>query len=172
MLSRKQKKEIVKQITEKLKDSKSVVFVDYSGTSVSKLNKLRKELRHKEVVFKITKKKLFDIALRNAGIGISTKELEGQIGMAISIKDEVSAAKTLIQFSKENPKFKVLSGVLEKKLITRDKVEQLANLPTREELLAKLIATINAPLYAFVRMLSENISKLVRVLNAVGEIKR
>jgi len=172
MLNRSQKENIISELADKLKNSKSVVFSDYSGTSVSKLTQLRKELRGQDIAFKITKKKLFDIALKNSGIDASTANLEGQIGMAIGAKDEISAAKILTRFSRENPNFKVLSGIVEKKEISAEDVRQLASLPGREELLAKLAATLNASVTGFVNVLAGNIRGLVQVLKGIADTKQ
>ncbi|OGI26014.1 MAG: 50S ribosomal protein L10 [Candidatus Moranbacteria bacterium RBG_13_45_13] len=169
MLSRSQKEELVKKLTEQIKAGKVAIFSDYSGTTVAKMKNLRDELRKTGSSYKISKKKLIELAFKNAGIDVNLKEMEGQIGVAIGEADEVSAAKVLAKFSKENESFKMLEGVLENKLISAEEVMALAKLPTKEELLAKFVGTINAPVSGFVNVLAGNLRNLVNVLKAVAE---
>jgi len=169
MLNRSQKEQIVKDLSEKVKAGKVMVFSDYAGTTVSKMKELRDELRKTGSSYKITKKKLIELAFKNAGIEVDMKSLEGQIGVAIGEADEVSAAKVLAQFSKKNKNFKILRGILENKVITDREVQALAALPSKEELLAKLVGSINAPVSGFVNVLAGNLRNLVGVLKAIAE---
>lgn len=171
MLTRAQKEELVKNLSEKIKAGKVLVFSDYAGTSVAKMKNLRDELRKAEASFKITKKKLIDLALKKAGVEASVMELEGQIGIAIGEKDETAAAKALAKFAKENKNFKILQGVLENKVISDKEVLALAALPSREELLAKLVGSINAPVSGLVNTLAGNLRNLVNVLKAIADAK-
>lgn len=171
MLTRSQKEELVKDLTGKIASSKVAIFSDFTGTTVSGMKQLRDELRKKGATYKVTKKKLIDLAFKNAGIEANSLDLEGQIGLAIGQEDEVSAAKILSQFSKKNKNFKILRGVLEKKVISDKEVMALAALPSREELLAKLVGSINAPISGFVNVLAGNLRNFVGVLKAIGDAK-
>jgi len=169
MLTKDQKKELVKDLSAKIKGGKVVIFSDYAGTTVSKMKNLRDELRASDSSYKITKKKLIDLSLKEAGIEASVLDLEGQIGIAIGQGDEVSAAKVLAKFAKDNKNFKILQGILENKVIDAEQVMSLAKLPGREELLAKLVGSINAPVSGFVNALAGNLRNLVGVLKAISE---
>jgi len=171
MLTRSQKDQVIKDLSAKIKDGKVVIFSDYAGTTVAKMKNLRDELRKSDSSYKITKKKLIDLALKDAGIEASVLELEGQIGIAIGKGDEVTAAKVLAKFAKENKNFKILQGVLESKVISGKEVMSLATLPGKDELLAKLVGTINAPISGFVNALAGNLKNLVGVLKAISETK-
>lgn len=171
MLKRSQKEELVKDLTEKIVSSKVAIFSDFSGTTVSSMEQLRSDLRKKGATYKVTKKKLIDLAFKNAGIEANSLDLPGQIGLAIGQEDEVSAAKVLSQFSKKNKNFKILRGVLEKKVISDKEVMALAALPSREELLAKLVGSINAPVTGFVNVLAGNLRNFVGVLKAIADTK-
>jgi large subunit ribosomal protein L10 len=171
MLTRPQKEELVKNLAEMIKGGKVLIFSDYAGTSVAKMKNLRDALRESGSSYKITKKKLIDLALKNAGIEASVLDLEGQIGIAIGKEDEVTAAKVLAKFAKENKNFKILRGVLENKVISGQEVASLAMLPSKEELLARVVGTINAPISGFVNALAGNLRNLVGVLKAIGETK-
>jgi len=162
---------VVKDLSGKIKDGKVLIFSDYAGTTVGKMKDLRDELRKTDSSYKITKKKLIDLALKDAGIEASVLELEGQIGIAIGKGDEVSAAKVLAQFAKANKNFKILQGVLENKVISGQEVLSLATLPDKNELLAKLVGTINAPVSGFVNALAGNLKNLVGVLKEISNSK-
>ena len=113
MQTKKQKKEIVKDMASKAKEAKSVVFSDFKGVKVKDLTALKKELRKEGVDFKVAKKTLINIAFKEAGIEIDTKEMEGQVAVSISTQDEVAAAKIIEKFAKTNQNLKILGGVLE-----------------------------------------------------------
>ena len=171
MLSRAQKEELVKKLSDQVKAGKVMVFSDYTGTTVGKMKELRDELRKTGSNYKISKKKLLELAFKNSGIEIDVKSMKGQIGVAIGKTDEVSAAKILAKFSKENQNFKVLQGILEGKILSKKEVSALAALPSRDELLAKFVGTINAPVSGFVNALAGNLRNLVGVLKAIADNK-
>ena len=171
MLTRPQKEQLVKDLSAKIKDGKVLIFSDYAGTTVGKMKDLRDELRKTDSSYKITKKKLINLALKDAGIEASVLDLEGQIGIAIGKGDEVTAAKVLAKFAKENKNFKILQGVLENKVISGQEVMSLATLPSKDELLAKLVGTINAPILGFVNTLAGNIRGFVTVLKGIADNK-
>ncbi len=171
MQTRKQKELITKELAEKLKEAKSVIFSDFKGMTMKDITILRKELRSESVSFKVVKKTLMDIALKNAGIKTSVKDMQGQIAIAISAKDEVVAAKIINNFTKSNKSLKMTGGVLNGAMLSEKEAVALAQLPSKEELLAKFVGTINAPVSGFVRALSGNISGFVRVLKAIAEAK-
>lgn len=169
MLSRDQKEKLIKDLTDQIKAGKVAIFSDFSGTSVGNMQKLRRELRESGATYKVTKKKLIGIAFKNAGIEVDMKNIEGQVGLAIGKEDEVSPAKILKNFSKENKNFKVLQGILEGKIISEKDVSALAALPSREQLIAKFVGTINAPVSGFVNVLAGNLRNLVGVLKSIAE---
>lgn len=129
MLTRSQKEELVKKLAEQVKAGKVAVFSDFSGTSVGNLQKLRDELRKSGSIYKVTKKKLIELAFKKAGIEVDVKNMEGQIGVAIGRDDEVTAAKILKNFTRENKNFKILRGILEGRVISESEVSALAALP-------------------------------------------
>lgn len=168
MLSRQQKQQIIEQLSEKLKAVKSAIFVDYKGLKVSELKDLRKKLKPLESELKVVKKTLIDLAIKKAGFeNISSKNLVGQIGLALGYKDEVSAAKTLHNFSKKNENLKILGAILEGKFLEQNEAIALAKVPTREQSLAQLIGTIKAPISGLALVLSGNMRKLVFVLSQI-----
>jgi large subunit ribosomal protein L10 len=172
MQTRKEKEALVAEVRDQVKAAKALVFTDYKGVSVKDLSAIRAELRKSGSGFQVLKKTLLDIALREAGIGVSTKALQGQIGVAYS-HDEVAAAKVFADFLKANKEttLSIQGGALGEKALDAAEVKALAKLPSQDELRAKLLGTLSAPAQGFVRVLSGNLSGLVQVLRAVGEAK-
>lgn len=169
MQTKVQKKELVKNLAEKLKNSKATVFSDFQGLSVKNMTALRSELREKGVDFQVLKKTLMSLALKDAGIEMDVRKLEGQIAIAISKNDEVEAAKIIAKAAKGNENLKIVGGLLGKDALSKEEVMALSKLPSKEQLLGKLVATLNAPVSGFVNVLAGNLRGLVNVLKAIGE---
>lgn len=171
MLTKEQKKILVKELGEKIMAAKSAVFVDFKGLKVKDLTDLKKTLRKSGVEYLVVRKTLLDIALKNAGISANVKEMEGQISISLSNQDEISAAKIIDKFSKTNENIKMVGGVLGPQVMSAQEIKALALIPSKEELLAKLIGTLNAPISGFVNVLGGNLRGLVQVLKAIEEVK-
>ena len=172
MLTRNQKHELVKELTEKIKAAKSVVFVDFKGLKVKDATILKRSLRAAGVEYVVVRKTLIDIALKNAGIeGANIAKVEGQVAVSLSNLDEVAAAKIIDTFAKTNENVKMLGGVLGTQLMNADEVKALAKVPSKEQLLGQLVGTLNAPISGFVNVLAGNLRGLVQVLNAISEVK-
>lgn len=171
MQSKDQKKEIVKDLAEKIKSSKAVVFTDFKGLKVKDLTKLKKELREAGVSFAVFKKTLISIALKVAKIDLDAKEMEGQIAVSVSSEDEVVAARIIEKFAKTRENLKVTGGILGTKAMSIEEVKALAKLPSKEELLAKLVGTLNAPISGFANVLAGNLRGLVQILKGISEAK-
>lgn len=171
MLTKLQKKEIIKELAEDIKNSKSVVFVDFKGMKVNDTRELKRELRAAKVGFKVSRKTLIDLAIKDAGIEMEAKKIEGQIALAVSAEDEVAPAKIIDKFSKKNENLKIAGGILGTKVMSLEEVKALAKLPSKEELLAQLVGTLNAPISGFVNVLAGNLRGLVQVLKAIGDSK-
>src|SRR3989338_2698281 len=117
MLTKAKKEEIVKELSDRFGRAKIVLFSDFHGVSVAKLQVLRRLLKQTGTEYKVSKKTLLDRALAKTGINISTKKLQGELGVAFGYDDEISPAKTLFKFSKENDTFKILGAILGEKIL-------------------------------------------------------
>lgn len=170
--TKQQKEALVKEVTEKVKDSKALVFANYKGVTVKDLTTIRKELAKSGSTWQVLKKTLLNIALKDAGVELNARELSGQIGVAFS-KDEVAAAKVLSDFQKNNKEvpLAIEGGSLGKKALSIQEIKALAKLPSQDELRAKLVGTLQAPISGFVRVLGGNLRGLVQVLKAIEEKK-
>ena len=111
------------------------------------------------------------LALKDAGLEVDAKKMEGQISIAVSQADEIAAAKIVFQAAKANENLKIVGGLLNQKEMTAKEVDALATLPSKEELLAKLVGSINAPVSGFVNVLAGNLRGLVQALKAIAENK-
>lgn len=167
--TKQQKQEMLEYLKEKLADSKSVVFANFTGLSVNDMEDLRSKCRQAGVQYLVAKKTLLKKALAEAGF--EAPELGGEISVAFSRQDEVAAAKILNEFSKGHEEVKFIAGILENKIIGAEEVKGLAQLPSKDELLAKMVGSIKAPISGFVNVLSGNLRGLVNVLNAIKDGK-
>ena len=172
MLTKNQKIELVKELSEKIKGAKSTVFLDFKGLKVKEATVLKKNLRVAGAEYVVVRKTLLDIALANAGIkNADIKGMEGQIAISMSLVDEVSAARVIDKFAKTNPNVKMLGGTLGSQVMSAAEVKALAKIPSKEQLLGQLVGTLNAPISGFVNVLAGNLRGLVQVLNAISESK-
>jgi large subunit ribosomal protein L10 len=113
-----------------------------------------------------------DRALADAGLESSVKAMEGQIAISISQADEVAPAKIIAKFANGKETLKIMGGILGTKSMSVAEVNALSVLPSKEELLAKLVGTINAPVSGFVNVLAGNLRGLVQVLKSVADSKQ
>jgi len=171
MITKDQKKQIVQDLTEKAKAAKSVIFVDYKGISVKDVTDLKKQLRQAGVDYVVARKTLVDLALKNAGVDGTIRTLEGQVAVSFSNEDEVASAKIFDKFAKTNENLKMLAGILDGQMMDESQVKALAKIPSKEELLAKLVGSLKSPISGFANVLGGNLRGLVQVLNAIKEQK-
>jgi large subunit ribosomal protein L10 len=169
--SKEQKNEQIKRIQEKLESSKGVVFSTDQGLKVKEVDVLRNELRQNNAEYLVAKKTLLRKATANVLAEGDLDNLSGSVGVAFSYGDEVTAAKILNKFAKDHKAMTLSGGILENKYIVTEMVNRLAALPSREQLLSKLVGTLNSPMTGFVNVLSGNTRKLVYALNAIKEKK-
>lgn len=163
------KQKLVKELGDKIKNSKSVVFADFTGLASDAMSGLRKKMRRENVFFKVIRKTLFKRALRSAGLKEAAEnKVPGQLSVAIS-NDEVGAAKAVSSFIKDTKteNLAILGGILEQKFLTKAEMADLAKVPSKEELLGSLVGTIQAPVSEFVNVLRGNIRNLILVLSQI-----
>ena len=172
MITRQKKEELIKELAEKVADSKTVLLCDFKGMPVVELTQLRRNLREKAAGLKVIKKTLADRALDASGFeALNVKGMEGQAAVVFGGEDEVVAAKTLVDFSKKSKNLKIIGGALEKKAISVAKIVELSKLPGKQEMLGQLVGTLAAPLSGLARVLSGNLRGLAVALNAIKEKK-
>ena len=170
--TKEQKKQIVDDLANKLSKQKSLVFADYKGLTVPEAQEIRKIAREQDAEFIVAKKTLIQLALDKAELkDIDVKAMDGNVALIIGFEDEIAPAKLTAEFAKTHQALKLLGGVMENKYIDLAKVEALSKIPSKAELLAKLVGSINAPVSGFVNVLAGNLRGLVGVLNAIKDTK-
>lgn len=169
--NRQQKGEALQQIEADL-DHKGVVFFSHAGLKVHEMEELRKKLRVEASTITVAKRNLLLLALKEKGYDSTpiADALTGPVAVAVG-DDEVSPAKIVADFGKTHDKISFYGGLLEQKFMDADKVSQLATLPSKQELLAKVVGTMNGPISGFVNVLAGNLRGLVNVVNAIKDSK-
>ena len=163
----KKKEAVVDSIKEKLEASQSVVLIDYRGLTVAEVTELRNQMREAGVEYQVLKNTMIKRAAEKAGIEGLDPILEGPTAVAFGINDPVAPAKLLTKFAKDTKKITIKGGVLAGNAIDVAAVENLAKLPSKEELIAKILGSLNAPITGLVMVLSGVTSKFVRTLEAI-----
>ena len=170
-LTRTKKEQLVTKVTEQLEKSKAVLLVNFTGLKVNEERELKKKLREQGIAFEVIKNTLFKIALKNTKIELDEKLLDQPIALIWSAEDEVMPAKITVNFAKEAEKLQLVGGIIDKKFVEVEMIKQLAALPGREELYAKLVGTLNAPMSRLVNVLQGNLRSLVYILKQYQESK-
>lgn len=170
--TRSQKELTLNQLVDALGRAKSVVFADYRNLTVSDATAFRRQAKKEKVGVVVAKKTLMRLAFEKAGYeGINPTTLEGQVMLALGYEDEVAPARVAAAFAKDHESLKIVAGVLERKLTTAAAMKELAKLPSKQELIAKAIGSIRAPLSGLVNVMQGNLRGLVTVLGAIKDQK-
>lgn len=159
-----QKQTILNQLAENLAKQQAMVFVDYKGLKVKDMLELRDQLKQAGSKLVVAKKTLLAKVMKEKGIGIDLKSMDGQIGAIFAFEDSLAPMKTANTFAKTNENLKIVGGYFENEIHSAASIVAIASLPGKEELLAKLVGTLAAPLSGFVSVLQGNIKGLMRVL--------
>lgn len=170
--TRQEKEKIVKTLTEKLKKAKSLVFVNFEGLTVKEVEQLRKKCRQENVDYLVAKKTLMKLAFKEAGItNVDPKNFEKGVATVFGYEDEVAPARIIGEFCQEHEALQPIGGILENKFVDQVKMIELSKLPSKQELLAKIVGSIKAPISGFVNVLGGNLRNLVVVLNVIKNNK-
>ena len=160
-----QKEGALEKIKQQVAGAKAIVFTDYKGSKMTDLQEIRKNIKKKGGNFEITKITLATKAFDNSRV----KEIVNKASLAIgySNEDEVSVAKEIKTFGKKNPNIKILGGFYEGNFLNAEEMNKLADIPSKDELIVKLLGTLNSPLTKMLNILGGQSSKLVRTLQAI-----
>jgi large subunit ribosomal protein L10 len=172
-LNRESKQQIIDELHDKLKEAKAIFLADFRGMDVEQANNLRTELRKVTVEYKVVKNTLLELASRDTDKAALSSHYAGPTAVVLSYDDPVAAAKVVSRFAKEFQNvFKLKAGILSGKAITPPEIQSLAELPSREVLVAKMLGTLNAPVANFVGTLAAVPGSLVRALDAIRAKKQ
>lgn len=170
-MNRTEKEQIVQELAQRLSETQAAFLADYRGINVDQATALRRELTQAGVEYRVVKNNLLKLAAK----GTPAEELQpycaGPTAIALSGDDPVAPAKILSKFAKDVEAFELKAGVLSGKLLSVADISALAALPSRKELLAKALSSMNAPVTNFVGTMAAIPRSLVQVLNAIGQNK-
>jgi len=166
-----QKQQIAQDLHGRFERAKIVILTDYKGLNVAAMTELRRRLKQAGIEYRVVKNSLLERAATDTPAAAIKDAFKGPSAIALSYDDPVAPAKVLTQFAKENDKLKIRLGMLGAKVISEADIKSLADLPSREVLLAQLLGVFNAVPTSLVRVLSAVPGGLVNVLNAVKEQK-
>ena len=169
-LNRKQKEAVIGEVSEKLLDAQSVVLAEYRGLTVGEMTQLRVNARNSGVYLRVLKNTLAKLAVKGTPFEGLSGDMVGPLAYGIS-SDPIAAAKVLSDFSKTNDKFLIRVGAMPNQVMSAADVSVLAMMPSRDELLSKLLGTMQAPIAKFVQTLNEVPTKFVRGVAAVRDLK-
>lgn len=167
------KAKVVTEVTEFLKTGNGYILCNNKGLTLSQATKLRKKMRDGNVALKVVKNTLLRISLKQAGYDAEAVNhlLTEETMIAVGLEDPVTPAKLLMEFAKDNEKLQIKGGYLDGEVLDAKGVEGLSKLPGREELLQRLLGSLNAPAQNFVYALNAVVSKPVYLLDAVRRQK-
>ena len=149
------KQPIVEEISAQIKDAQSVVLVDYRGLTVEQDTRLRKQLREAGITYKVYKNTMMNFAFKGTDFEALAPYLEGPSAVAISTEDATAPARVLCKFAKEADKLESKGGVVEGIAYDAKGIGEIAKIPSREELLSKLLGSIQSPITNFARVMNQ-----------------
>lgn len=172
-LTREEKEKQVAWLREQFKGVRALYLAENQGLTVSQMNTVRSELRNRGVSFKVLKNTLVRLAYKDTDVAVLEQDVKGARAAAWTHTDEnvQVMAKVLVDFAKANPKFRLVRGVLNGKMVQPEELDVLSKLPSREELLARLLGTMKAPVNAFVNVLAAVPRSFLYALKAIEEQK-
>lgn len=164
------KKQQVKDMAAKLTEAGSIVLADYRGLTVEEDTELRSKMRAEGIEYKVVKNNIIRHAIKGTDLESLSEFLIGPTSLAIS-SDEVAPAKVMFKYAKALDAFEIKAGAVDGKVIDLAGIEQLAKLPSKEQLIAKMLGSMNSPITGLVTVLNANIKGLAVALNAIIEQK-
>jgi len=170
-LTLEEKKAVVAEVSAQVADAQAAVLAEYRGLTVAQMTDLRRKAHESGVYLRVVKNTLARRAVKGTGFECLSDHMVGPLAFAASA-DPVATAKVLAAFAKDNEKFAIMAGAMAGKLISVEEIKALSKLPSREELLAKLLGTMQAPVQKFVQTLNEVPAGFVRTLAAVRDSKQ
>lgn len=171
-MDRRTKEQVVSELQVKLKEANLGILTSFSKMNVEKMEALRKALRKSNAELKVVKNTLLNIAAKDTAFSILADHFKWPIAVVLSYKDPVEPTKALIDFAKKNPELEIKVGVLDGKLLDKSDITSLAELPSREVLLGKLVSVMAAVPTSLVTVLSGVPRNFVQVLNAYCDKKQ
>ena len=161
----------VNLIKEKIDKAQVVIVTEYKGLSVEEITKLRRSLQKDGGDYMVTKNTLAKLAIKGTQYEVLAETLKGPIALAFGFEDQVAPAKALSQFIKDTKKGEIIAAAMDGTLMSAEEAKALANLPSKEEIYAKMLGCINSPASGIANSVNAVMSSLVRAIAAVRDQK-
>lgn len=161
----------INEIKEKLAKAQVAIVTEYKGLSVDEITDLRRKIQKEDGDYMVTKNTLAKIAIKGTEFEVLADVFKGPIALAFGFKDQVSPAKALSNFIKEAKKGEIVAAALDGKLLSASEAKALANLPSKEEIYAKMLGCINSPASGIANATNGVLTQLVRAMAAVRDAK-
>lgn len=170
-LTKKQKESAVEALADEIGRHSVILLSDFTGMSVETATEIRRRFREESVKFRVVKNSLARRALQEIGASALAEHLTGPNAVVLSESDPVGPAKILVEFEKKNDTPKIRTGWVDATIVSAAEIRRMADLPSREQLLAQIAAGFQAPVSNFARLMSEMLRRLVSTLDEVGKSK-
>jgi len=162
-----QKEKLINSLEEKLSSANGVYLTDFMGLNVEEISNLRTLLRRESIEFKVVKNTLAKRSAAKLGLESLNDYLSGPTAMAFCLADPIAAAKILADFQKKNDKLKLKACILDGQIYDKDRVEEIAKLPSKDQIVAQTLGIIGAPLRNIVGVLNSLVTSMVVVLSEI-----
>ncbi len=169
-VTRAQKEAQLTELKEKMSKAESMMFAQYIGLKVSEVGELRQKLREANAEMKVAKKTLMRLATKASNLPeISEKNLTGPVACIFSFADPLSGAQVAFKFAKDHAQVKIIGGIYDGKLLTKEEAIEMAKMPGREQLLAMFASMLRSPLVSFASMCSSPLTGMARGLSELAK---
>lgn len=173
VITREKKSEIIKDLEGRIKKSNLIVFLNFHGLKVKDTQGLRRKLKKEKIEYRVAKKTLIGLALKNSAIDSANLNMEGEIGVSLAQTEEISVLpKILAGFKKEYPGIKILGGFFEKQYLDGKRIEEISKLPPRKMIYANFIGQLNAPIGGFISVLNGPLNNFGRIIYQMSQKKQ
>ncbi len=169
--TRQQKEVTLQELKDKFGRAKSVAFGQYAGMTMVQLSKMRKEMRDAGVEFKVAKKTLYKIAAKEMGLELADDLMTGTVGAAFSYEDGIAGPRIIKKMGKEVEVLKLMGGIMEGQVLSIAQMKEIADLPSKQELLAKFVGLMRAPLQNFYGAIQSPLASFARGVQSYAEKK-
>src|SRR3989338_5015519 len=165
------KERMLDEVAQRFKGHPNFFITSYMGLSAYELEILRRGLKKTSSTYFVVKNSCLRIVFDKLKLGEAAPQVEGGVGISLSGQDIISSCKALVNFTKEHGKFKVKCGVFDGKIMQYERIRELASIPSKEILLARVVGGIKSPITGFVNVLAGTLRKFVHVVNAIKNKK-
>jgi len=168
-ISKEKKEKIVADLVEKFSRSQALIMTDYRGLKVEEMRTLRNRLREESCGYHVVKNSLVKLAMEKVGLSFEEALFAGPTAIGFCYEDVVAPAKALVNYAQETKTLSIRGGLMGSRVISEGEMISLAQLPSRDELLAQMIAQLQAPLVGLVNVLSDSLRALIYLLQVRAE---